>query len=269
MNSRFYALTLFALSFALTFSGNDSLLADEDAWGHLSGQILVEGDLPSIATETVDKDQATCMVDGKAPKDDNIVVSDDMELRDVFVMMYFKKGDDVRPAVHPSYAAEKEKPVELDNKQCRFEPHAVFLQTGQAFKLKNSDDVGHNCRIVCMNNEENINLSPNNSVEIKLKNTEKIPGNILCDMHKWMDAVVLVRDEPYVGISADDGKFQIENIPAGTWKFQFWHKKTGYMRDLAIPGHKVGRRGEIEVTIKKGETLDLGKLVFPTKKFKK
>ena len=151
----------------------------------------------------------------------------------------------------------------------RAPPHAVFVQTGQTFKLKNTDDVGHNCHIVCFNNEENINLAAGGSVDVTLKNAEKAPGNITCDVHKWMDAVVLIRDEPYAAISKEDGSFELNDIPAGTWKFQFWHKRTGYMRKLEIPGHKVGRKGEIEITIKNGETLDLGQMVLPTDAIKK
>lgn len=261
-----------AMIFATTFiaiNPTTQVVADDDGWGHLTGSFLVEGALPDIPIESVDKDKATCLIDGKVPKDDNLVVGKDGQLRDVFVMMYFKKGDDKRPAVHPTYEAAKSEAVEIDNKDCRFVPHAVFVQTGQTFKLKNSDDVGHNCHIICFNNEENINLPSGGSVDVKMKKPEKAPGNITCDLHKWMDAVVLIRDEPYAAISDEKGEFLLENIPAGTWHFQFWHKKAGYLKQLDIAGHKVGRRGEIEVTIKKGETLDLGKMVFPTKSFKK
>ncbi len=255
---------LLALSFAIRMTPAQ---AADDGWGNLAGSIVVEGDLPEIPEEVIDKDKATCLVGGQAPKDDNLIVGKNGGLRDVIVMMYFQK-DDPKPAVHPSYETAKAEPVEIDNKNCRFVPHAVFVRTGQTFKLKNTDDVGHNCHITCFNNEENINLAPGGVVEVKLNNAEKTPGNIVCDVHKWMDAVVLIRDEPYVAITDDDGKFHIDNLPAGTWNFQFWHKKAGYLRQLEVPGHKVGRKGEIEVTIKPDETLDLGKLVFPAKSFK-
>jgi hypothetical protein len=135
--------------------------------------------------------------------------------------------------------------------------------------LKNSDEVGHNCHIITFDNEENINLAQLSEVEIELKNPDKVPGNVVCDIHKWMDAVILVRDEPYVAISAEDGTFTIANIPAGTWSFQFWHKKGGYLRDLEIEGHKVGRRGEIELTVQDGQTLDLGEMKIPVKELVK
>ena len=272
MNHRLRAATTFgvALLFAFPIFAFTSISSAQDAGcGHLKGKFVLKGDAPEAPAKVVDKDKAACLIDGKAPKDDNLVIGENGEIRDVFVMMYFKKGDDTRPAIHPDYEAAKNKVVEIDNQKCMFVPHALFLQTGQTFKLKNSDDVGHNCHIICFNNEENINLPPKGSVDITLKNAEKTPGNVVCDVHKWMDAVLLVRDEPYAAISKADGTFQIENIPAGTWKFQFWHKKTGYMRKLDVPGQKVGRRGEIEITIKKGETLDLGQMTLPVTAIKK
>ena len=72
----------------------------------------------------------------------------------------------------------------------------------------------------------------------------------------------LVREEPYVGISAADGTFTIRNIPEGTWEFQFWHKRTALMKKLNVEGYDVGRKGNIEVTITKGETVDLGDMTF-------
>lgn len=232
--------------------------AQEGEWGHLTGKFVVTGEVPEIKAEDIIKDQAFCLADGVAPKDDNLVVGADGGLRDVYVMMYLKSGDP--PAVHPSYEATANEPVVLDNIKCRFVPHAVFLRTGQTFRLKNSDDVGHNFHVKTFRNELNVNCPIGDNVDVTLDEADKTPGNVVCDVHPWMDSVILVRDEPYVAISAEDGSFKIENIPAGDWKFQFWHVKCGYMRPLKVDGYKVGRRGEISLSIKDGETLDLGEM---------
>jgi hypothetical protein len=84
-----------------------------------------------------------------------------------------------------------------------------------------------------------------------------------------MDAVLLVREEPYVAISNPSGEFEIKNIPVGEWEFQFWHKKIGYLRSLKILGKKVGRRGEITVQIENKQSLDLGTLEIDGKDFRK
>lgn len=236
-------------------------------WGTLTGKIVVEGELGDLPDEEIDKDQGTCLADGDPPKDDNLVVGPEGGLRDVFIMM-FLTGDENLP-IHPEYENPPEQPLVLDNIRCRFAPHALFVRTNQKLVLKNSDDVGHNCHIVTFGNEENVNLSQMTEVEVELKNSDKVPGNVVCDIHRWMDAVILVRDEPYAAISAEDGTFTIRNVPAGTWTFQFWHKKGGYLRDLQIEGHQPGRRGEIELTFEDGKTLDLGTMKIEAAKLLK
>ncbi len=236
-------------------------------WATLTGRIVVTGEIPEIPDEKVDKDAGVCVVDGQMPKDDNLIVSEEGGLRDVFVMMYLKRDETV--PVHPQYENPPEQPLVLDNLRCRFVPHALFVRTGQELLLKNSDEVGHNCHFKSFNNEENINLAQLSEVAVTFKNAAKAPEPVECDIHRWMDAVILVRDEPYVAISAEDGTFSIVNVPAGSWSFQFWHTKTGYLRDLKIEGYEVGRRGEIEVTLEDGKTLDLSEMTIDISKLDK
>ena len=259
-----------ALAFVLSTVCGTSTAEDDEkgAWGHMTGQVLLTGDVPEIPDEKVTKDLKVCLASGKAPKDDNLVVGANGELRDVFVFMYRKAGDPV-PAVHPSYEAKMADKILIDNVDCRFVPHAVFARVGQTLVLKNSDEAGHNCHITTFNNEHNVNLPANQEVEIKLAKADKAPGNVTCDIHDWMDGVILCRDEPYVAITGDDGKFTMENIPAGKWSFQFWHKKSGYLRKLEVENFEVGKRkGEIEVEIKDGETVDLGVMKLPSSALK-
>lgn len=240
---------------------------DDDGWGTFKGKIKVSGKIPANPAEDIkqdDKDWDLCAVDGKAPLDDNLVVGKKGQLRDVFVMMYRKSKDGEVP-VHPSYEKLKAEPVVIDNKNCRFQPHAIFARTGQTIRLKNSDNVGHNVHVVTFANESNDNVPANDQLDIKFNDVDKSPGTVVCDVHKWMDGVIMIRDEPYVAITKADGSFEMKNVPAGKWKFQFWHKKCGYMKKLDVPGQKVGRRGEIEVEIADGKTLDLGELSISVK----
>ena len=104
-----------------------------------------------------------------------------------------------------------------------------------------------------------MSLGAGQTVELDLEEVDKIPGEIKCDAHPWMKAVLLVRDEPYVAITDAEGNFEIKNLPAGEWTFQFWHKRTGYMKTMTQDGDAfLGRRGEVKVTIPADGTLDLG-----------
>ncbi len=242
----------------------------QDGWGTLKGQVVISGDAPEMPLEKVDDhpDKSICLVDGELPKDDNIVVDENGGLRDVFVMMYVKgKGADA--PIHESYSKDdEEKELSIDNVKCRFVPHALFVQTGKSVLLKNSDTVGHNCQVTTFNNECNVNLPAGDSVPVKFEKSDKIPGIVNCKMHEWMDGVVLIRDNPYVAITDGEGKFEIKNVPAGEWEFQFWHKKSGYMKKLESGTYKFGRKGQAEVKISNEGETDMGQLEFPTKAFK-
>jgi plastocyanin len=255
------------LTSMFTFLPSEKSVFGQDQWGHITGQIVVSGDVPENPPEEVkdNKDKAVCLVDGKVPLDDGIVVNGDMQIRDVYVMMYVGKKDTAPEKFHPSYEEKKAEKVTIDNVKCRFVPKAVFARSGQTVVLKNSDDVGHNCRITTIEHGHNVNIVKNSEAEIVLDDlSDRVPGEVKCDMHQWMDGIILIRDNPYVAISDETGKFTIENVPAGDWKFQFWHKKAGYLKTIEVKDFEVDkRRGFIETTIKNGETLDLGVLTLP------
>jgi plastocyanin len=242
---------------------------DSGAWGHLSGTITVDGEVKPPAEEAVGDhaDKAVCLVDGKIPVDDNIIVNPDNKgLQNVYVLMYEKKK---KPeAYHPSYEEAKSKPVVLDNINCRFVPHAVFVRTGQKLTLKNSDPVGHNCHITTFNNEHNPTLPANSEAEVTFDAEDTRLGSVTCDLHKWMDGAIFIRDNPYVAITDADGKFTIENLPEGDWEFQFIHKKVGYLKKLEISNYKVSKKGVVKVGIKSNETMDLGEMKLPAKSLK-
>ncbi len=266
-------LTLCLLLAALLHSPQNSSAQDastaEGKWGHLSGTVTVDGDVAAPKEEAVGDhaDRAVCLVDGKIPTDDNIVVnSENNGLRDVYVIMYLKTKKD--PPVHPSYEAKKAEPVVLDNVKCRFVPHAAFLRTGQKLIMKNSDAVGHNCKITTFNNEANPNIPANSQVEAVLDGEDSRPGKVECNLHSWMDGVIFVRDNPYVAITDADGKFTIENLPEGEWDFQFWHIKVGYLKTLSIDNREVSKRGVTAVEITAGGTTDLGEMKLPAESFK-
>ena len=51
--------------------------------------------------------------------------------------------------------------------------------------------------------------------------------HVKCDVHPWMSAWVGVFDNPFFAVTQDDGKFEIKNIPAGTYKLVASHEMFG------------------------------------------
>ena len=232
-------------------------------WASLKGRFVFDGDAPEPATITADKDVAVC---GKYKLvNEELVVSDGKGLANVVIFVRSKKV-----SVHPDLEdGSKADAMLLDNKDCRFEPHIGFVQTGQTLTIKNSDPVGHNSNIATMKNAPSNSLIPSNgSTDVVFGRDEAIPATVTCNIHPWMKAYLVIRPNPYGAVSAADGSFEIENLPVGEeLEFQLWHEKGGYLDAFTLDGKKTkAKRGRIDLTVKSGGT-DLGDIVIAGKVF--
>jgi plastocyanin len=223
-------------------------------WGSLKGRFVVDGAPPALPPLVISKDQHC--IDSK-PVNETVVIGDGGGLANAVVYVFLGRRGSID--VHPDYEAELEESVVLDNIGCHFVPHVARVRTGQTFVLKNSDPVGHNTNVTGIFNE----IIPAGDERPKTFNrAESLPIPVTCNIHPWMKGHVLVQEHPYMAVSGEDGTFEIKNIPAGNFNFQFWHE-TGYLRDLRFSGGSTNRRGQAELTIAAGETLDLGDIQVP------
>jgi len=227
-------------------------------WGTLKGQFVLDGDVEAAAKINVNKDTEFC---GKHNLvDQTIVVGEDGALANVYVYLYLKSKKTVE--IHPDLKDVDSKPVVLDNKGCRFEPHVLVLRTSQTLEIRNSDaGIAHNTNLTPTKNASFNQIIANDSPLTKsFEKRESYPSPVACNIHPWMKAYVLIRDNPYMTVSADDGTFEIANIPAGKHEFIFWHEAKGNMRKLAVGDTKTSKKGRAKLTIPAGGTLDLGEI---------
>ena len=160
--------------------------------------------------------------------------------------------------------------VELDNKDCRFEPHVAFVQVGQELVVKNSDSVGHNSNIATVKNAPSNNLIPaSGSATVKFTSDEAVPAQVTCNIHPWMKAWLVVRPNPYAAVSKADGTFEIKDVPVGEVELQFWHEKAGYIGEMTVGGKaEKASKGRKKVAVAAGGT-DLGEIVLAPGVFQK
>ena len=233
-------------------------------WASLKGRFVYDGTPPEAPAITADKDVAVC----GQPKlvHEELTVSADKGIANVVIFVRSKNV-----TVHPDLEdGSKAEPAVLDNKDCRFEPHVGFVQTGQTLTIKNSDPVGHNSNIATMKNSPSNSLIPSNGAsDVTFSRDEAIPATVTCNIHPWMKAYLVIRPNPYGAVTAADGSFEIENLPVGEeLEFQLWHEKGGYLDEFVLDGKKTdAKRGRIDLTVKAGGT-DLGDIVISPKLFK-
>ena len=82
-----------------------------------------------------------------------------------------------------------------------------------------------------------------------------------------MKGWIVVKDNPYFAVTDEDGKFEMKNVPAGEWKFTFWHEKSGYVDQITRDGKaEKWKKGRLEVKVD-GNGVDLGELKVAAKVF--
>ncbi|MFM7831463.1 MAG: methylamine utilization protein, partial [Planctomycetaceae bacterium] len=98
-----------------------------------------------------------------------------------------------------------------------------------------------------------------------IRKAETLPVRVDCSIHSWMRAWLVVLDHPYAAVSDTDGQLELPLLPAGEWRFRFWHE-----RPQNIPGWirsntpETLDRGGLLLTIPATGTLDLGELQLTT-----
>ena len=198
--------------------------------------------------------------------DESLALGEQNGLMNAFVYLYVKRGKSVD--VHPDLEAPSTDPVILDNKGCRFEPHALIVRTKQTLEIRNSDEgIGHNtnAQSLLQNPKFNEQVTEGSPITKIFEKSEPIPTEVACNVHPWMKGYVLIRDNPYMAVSAEDGSFEIKNVPAGKHEFIFWHESKGNLRSLPVGKTKTDRKGRAKLEIPAGETLDLGEIKVSAK----
>ncbi len=218
-------------------------------WGSVTGQFVLDGEIPKIEPwvkkgDANAKDAAVCAANG-VPNGAMVFNADNKGIANVIVYMRRAK------TVHPDLMSSKEKVVEFDQKGCDFLPHMMIVRTDQTIVCKSSDAVAHNVHATPFaNSAVNFIVQPNDQtgVEVKLPLAEPVAPyvEVKCDIHPWMKAWWVVVDHPYAAVTDKDGKFTIENLPAGETEFRVWHEKVGFINKKWIVDVKAGKTTTLE-----------------------
>lgn len=213
------------------------------AEGTVTGKILFEGEAPIRKRIDMSQD-ANCTAIARNPRTEDVIVTDG-RLANVFV---YVRGASLE---NLSFETPQTKVV-LDQRQCRFVPRVLGIQTGQSLIFFNSDATTHNIHPAPRVNQEWNQMQAQNAMPLEKAFTRVetlIP--IKCNQHPWMKAYVGVLAHPFFAVSARDGSFKIESLPPGEYTLVAWHEVLGEQT--------------MTLSIGSMETKSI-EIVFPTKK---
>jgi plastocyanin len=214
--------------------------------GDVKGVAMLDGAAPKNEAIKMNADPV-CVKENTSPQFQETweVGSDGKSLGNVFV--YVKDGLGNYVFDTPTKAAT------IDQKSCRYHPHVFGIMVNQPLEIVNSDPTLHNIHAMPKSNAEFNNGQPIQGM--KMSHTFDKPEVMVpfkCDVHGWMNAYVGVVSHPYFAVTDKDGKFDLPNLPPGTYTIEAWHEKGGAQTASVTLGPKETK--EITFTFKAAGT---------------
>jgi plastocyanin len=112
----------------------------------------------------------------------------------------------------------------MDQVQKQFVPHVLPVVVGTEVSFPNHDQIHHHV----------YSFARTKTFEVPLYKGENAPpvvfdqpgaAKIGCNIHDWMDAVIVVVPTPYYALTDDAGLFVLRDMPPGTYGVVAWHER--------------------------------------------
>lgn len=186
--------------------------------GGITGTVKYEGAVPKLPALKMDADPGCLKKHSSPVMPDVLVLGEGNTMGNIFVRV--KSGLPKKDYPAPS------EPVVLDQRGCKYSPHVMGVMVGQPFKILNSDGLLHNVHSL-----PKVNSGFNRAMPATVKEAvytfdkQEFMFKIKCDVHPWMGAWVAVMTHPFFDVTGTDGKYEIKNLPAGTYEIEIWHER--------------------------------------------
>jgi Polysaccharide lyase family 4, domain II len=208
--------------------------------GSVTGRVLLDGPVPANAQIKMSSDPFCARANQGGAAFESFV-SENGGLGNVFV--HIKEG------LGTYWVDVPKEPVKLDQHGCRYTPHVLGIRAGQPLQVSNSDDTMHNVHaLATVNGAFNFGQPIKGQTNEKIFNSPEVMVTFKCDVHAWMNAYVGVVNHPYFAVTESGGRFELKNVPPGTYTIEAWHEKLGAQTQTVTLGEKESK--EMSFTFK-------------------
>ncbi len=185
----------------------------------ISGVVKFDGKAPTFKEIKMDADPV-CLSHHKEPVfPQTLLLGDGNTMGNVFVY--------VKNAPQGDYPVPADVAV-IDPKWCIYSPHVIGVRAGLEVKILNPDGTLNNVHAISKVNPEFNLAMPKFRTEVeKVWDKSEFMFTLKCDVHPWMTAHISTMAHPFFMVTGTDGKFEIKDLPDGTYEVEAWHEKLG------------------------------------------
>lgn len=183
--------------------------------GTIQGSVRLTGRVPTLApyqvTDPTQQDACTRTV-----ANEEIVVGAGGALANAVVWI-----EGIRAG-----AAPRRSDLTLDQQGCHYRPRVQAAAAGSQITVISSDATLHNVH-ARQGTRSVFNLAMP-AKGMRIRRPLQRPGliEVKCDAgHTWMHAWIHLFDHPYFAVTTTNGRFQIPNVPPGTYTVKVWHER--------------------------------------------
>jgi plastocyanin len=209
--------------------------------GSVTGSVKLDGKAPAARPINMSAEPYCQKAHPKPVVPPEVVTGEGGSLANVIV--YVKEDMSKYSFTTPS------QPVPLDQQGCMYDPHVIALMAGQTLEVKNDDQTTHNIHPMPKDNREWNKSQPPGAAPIDdsfARSEMAIP--VKCNVHPWMKSYIFVFKNPYYAVTTKDGKFEIKDLPPGTYTIEAWQEKYGVQDQTVTIGPKESK--EVSFTFK-------------------
>jgi plastocyanin len=132
--------------------------------------------------------------------------------------------------------------AQLRQRNLRFDPPVLPVLRGSRVEFPNLDEEYHN--VLSYSKPKELDLGRYLKAEKPPSVTFDKAGvvELGCEIHEHMYGIVLVLDTPFFTTTGSDGRFRLENLPAGTFVLKAWlNPRTIYEQSIELKENEVLR----------------------------
>lgn len=184
--------------------------------GTISGSVKWSGQVPRKPEYPIAKDVAVCDPESRKTADlDRLIIGSQGGVANTVI--YLKDISAGKALDLP------EQRRYLDQKRCRYVPHILLVPATGSLTMMSSDATLHT---VHMDGAATLNLPfpfPDRAITRVMTQTGLV--HIRCNGgHDWMNAEMMVVRHPYYAVTDESGRFQLSDVPPGTYQIVAWHE---------------------------------------------